>query len=278
MASGGFLARTVSGITGALEQTIFSEEQARLHGLVQQIDPRVKLLCLLAMIVTAALVRHLPGLIALYAVTIGLAVSSRLAIGPFLMRSLVGATLFSAMVAVPALFIVPGQPLLVVQFPTGFAIAISDHGLASAVMLVARVATSVSLAIVLVLTTRWAQLLRSLESLRVPQAFVVVLGMTYRYLFLILRLANDMFMARSSRSIGQTSGEQDRHWLGSAGGALVGKSMKMSEDVYLAMRARGYSGEVRTIDQFHTRDIDWLFVAMTTVVIAGVLLLDRYLR
>ena len=70
-------------------------------------------------------------------------------------------------------------------------------------MFVARVGVSVSLAVMLVLTTPWADLLKSLHSLRVPRVFVLVLAMAYRYIFLFLRLTNGMFEARKSRVVGQ---------------------------------------------------------------------------
>ena len=54
------------------------------------------------------------------------------------------------------------------------------------------------------LTTPWADLLKSLQALRVPQVFVLVLSMTYRYIFLFLHTVNGMFEARKSRVVART--------------------------------------------------------------------------
>ena len=55
-------------------------------------------------------------------------------------------------------------------------------------------------AILLVLTTPWADVLKSLQALRVPaQVFVLLLSMTYRYIFLFFRTTNGLFEARKSR-------------------------------------------------------------------------------
>ena len=51
------------------------------------------------------------------------------------------------------------------------------------------------------LTTPWADLLKSLRAIRVPQVFVLVLSMTYRYIFLFLHTTNGMFEARKSRVV-----------------------------------------------------------------------------
>jgi cobalt/nickel transport system permease protein len=64
------------------------------------------------------------------------------------------------------------------------------------VVFVARVGVSVSLAVLLVIVTPWSDLLKSLQALRVPQVFILLLSMTYRYIFLFLHSANGMFEAR----------------------------------------------------------------------------------
>jgi energy-coupling factor transporter transmembrane protein EcfT len=42
-------------------------------------------------------------------------------------------------------------------------------------------------AVLLILTTRWAVPLKALRVLRVPQGFVLILGMTYRYIYVLFR-------------------------------------------------------------------------------------------
>ena len=55
----------------------------------------------------------------------------------------------------------------------------------------------------MVLCTPWSYLLKALRVLRLPVVLVVVLGMTYRYIFLLLRNAHDMFTSRKSRMVGR---------------------------------------------------------------------------
>ena len=49
---------------------------------------------------------------------------------------------------------------------------------------------SISLVVLLTLTTPWAKLLAALRSLHVPKMFVLIIGMAYRYLFLLLELGH----------------------------------------------------------------------------------------
>ena len=87
--------------------------------------------------------------------------------------------------------------------------------------------------------------------------------MTYRYMFLLLHSANAMFLARRSRVIGSFSGSENRRWLGRALATTMVKSQRLSEDVYLAMLARGYQGEVRVLQDFQFAtpgfSLDYLF-------------------
>lgn len=274
-AAANFMLKTVAAVTAALERAVFSEEHARLPGLLQGRDPRAKVVATLLLLLAVGLAHHLVVVAALYAIVLLLARLSYLSFDFFVKRVWLGIPLFAAMIALPALFTLPGQPLLVLVDSGTIHVAVTDNGLASASLFLARVGTSASLAVLLVLTTRWAQLLKALRVLRVPEAFVIVLGMTYRYLFLFLYLANNMFLARQSRTVGPTSGAAQRRWAAATAGALFSRSMKMSGDVHQAMLARGFSGELRALADFHMADGDWLLIAAGLLVSAGLLMLDR---
>ncbi len=77
---------------------------------------------------------------------------------------------------------------------------------------------SVSLAVLLVMTTPWADLLKSLRAIHVPQIFVLILSMTYRYIFLFLHTMNGLFLARKSRIVARTSGGEQRRWIAGVDG------------------------------------------------------------
>jgi cobalt/nickel transport system permease protein len=221
--------------------------------------------------------RTLPVLLTLYAFTVIMAMLSQLPLGFFVKRVLLGIPLFSGIVFVPALFLIHGTPL--VELNVGFVhLGISANALLSMAIFVTRVSTSVSLAILLVVTTQWADLLKALRVIRVPSVFIVVLGMTYRYIFLFLQTVENLFLARASRSVGRATEAEQRRWIGSSMGALMSKSFKTSNDVYQAMVARGFTGDVYTISNFQMRDEDWLFVSASVVILAVALLFDLGLR
>ena len=80
-------------------------------------------------------------------------------------------------------------------------VGLTRQGLDAAALIVTRVAVSISLVVLLTLTTPWNRLLASLRALFVPRMFVLVLGMTYRYVFHLLNGVTDMYTARKARTV-----------------------------------------------------------------------------
>lgn len=153
------------------------------------------------------------------------------------------------------------------MFVAGKAV-ITVQGARTAGLLIMRVIGSLSLGLLLIFTTPWAKFLQALRWLRTPSLIVDVLGMTYRYIFLLLHIANSMFLARQSRTIGGFTGAENRRWLGRSLAVTMVKSQHMSEEVYLAMLSRGYRGEIRTLNDLTLRDRDFAWMAFTLVALS----------
>jgi cobalt/nickel transport system permease protein len=120
------------------------------------------------------------------------------------------------------------------------------------------VETAVTLSTLLVLTTPWMHLLKALRTLRVPVEVILLLAMTHRYVILLAETANQMFESRQSRLVGHLSGREQRRLMVNSGGVLLGKSLEMGDQVFLAMQARGFRGEVRLLHEFRLRGWDYL--------------------
>jgi cobalt ECF transporter T component CbiQ len=272
----GWLEHSIAGIAGSIERAVFTEELARQPGWLQRIDPRAKVAMFLIAVIAASASTSFGVLLALYVVILGVARASRLPFHFFVKRVWLGIPLFAGVVILPSIFFAAGPRL----FEVGIGpvhLGISAVGLWGAVVFVARVGVSVSLAVLLVLTTPWADVLKSLYALKVPQVFVLVLSMSYRYIFLFLHTLNGMFEARKSRVVARLGGGEDRRWITRSMGALMSRSFKMSNDVYSAMLARGFTGEIRTYTTYRMRTSDWLALAATVLVAAASLPMGRWL-
>ncbi len=259
-----------------MERAVFTEEHARGPGWLQRVDPRAKLGMFLVAVLAAGFLTSLPALLALYAVVLAAARASRTPFGLFVPRVWAGIPLFAGIVVVPSLLL--GRPPYLFSQRLGpLTLALSIPAAAAALVFVARVGVSVSLAALLVLTTPWADLLRSLHAVRVPPVFVLVLSMTYRYVFLLLHTLSGMLEARRSRVVAPTGGREQRAWIAGGVAVLMNRSFQLGSDVYAAMLARGFTGEVRIHRRLSMRGADWLALAGTAAVGAAAVAAGRLL-
>jgi cobalt/nickel transport system permease protein len=247
------IAGSIHGLLRALEHALESEEVARRAGLLQSLDPRVKLLGFLGLIVATAASRRLEVIGAVFVLTLVLAIRSRVPLRTLLLRVWVGAFAFTGLIALPALFLTPGLPL-------GW--GLTAQGLRAATYLISRVETTATLSTLLVLCTPWAHVLKALRVLRTPIVLVVILGMTYRYILLMIATAEEMFESRRSRTVGKLEAKEARRLAVRTAGVLLSKTVQLSDDVYLAMQSRGFRGEVYVLEEFEMRRRDWSWLAL----------------
>ncbi|HEX7298330.1 MAG TPA: cobalt ECF transporter T component CbiQ [Solirubrobacteraceae bacterium] len=274
----GFLSQTLEGATRVLREAIFNEEVAARRGLLQRLDPRVKLVSLVAMLVMVGLVEHVAVLLGLYAATIALVALSRLPLAFFLKRVWLFVPAFTAVVVLPGTlsFVTHGQIVVGLGHWLGHDVGLTRQGLGAAALVIARVASSTSLAILLTLTTPWPRLLAALRALLAPRLFVLVVGMAYRFLFTLSGTVTDMYEARRARAVANPRDvRQGRRFVAASAGSLFGKAYALSEEVHQAMVARGFRGEARVLDRFRLRHADLVWTLAVAAAMALTFALDR---
>lgn len=251
-----------------MERALYAEELAHAQGLLQSLDPRVKVGGMLALLIATTLARNLTTIIGLFIVALMLAILSRVPLLTLASRVWISAFIFTGFIALPALFITTGEiaySLPVLGWP------VTVQGLRSACFLITRVETTVTFALLVVLCTPWTHILKAFYVLGVPVVLIVILGMTYRYIFLMLQTARDMFESRQSRMVGKLDGPEKRRLAAANVGVLLTKSFHLSGEVYQAMRSRGFRGEVYTLDEFEMKPRDWAalgcFITMAVIAI-----------
>ncbi len=258
-----FIERTITHLFNAVEHSLYAEEIARADGLLQRLDPRVKVIGLTALIIAAATAHKISIILLLFAVGTALALFSRVSFRTLATRVWASALLFTGLIALPAIFITPGRVVYRLPFVE---LPVTAQGLTSAAYLISRVETAATFSILLILCTPWSHVLKALRVLRVPVLLVVILGMTYRYIFLMLQIARDMFESRQSRLVGNLPPSQQRRIAAASVGVLLSKSLLLSGEVHMAMLARGFRGEVYTLDDFKMRARDFVALALFSAV------------
>ena len=243
------------GFAQAMEHALDAEALGVRSGFLQSLDPRTKLVGFFSLILSGVLTHSLLVLVALFLLALILAYFSHVTLARLSKQVWVSVLLFTGVLAVPAMVLVPGHSIWLLPLLHW---NVTLQGLRSAAFLIGRAETSATFALLLILTTPWTHVLKAMRSLGAPVVLVALLGMTHRYIFVMLQTAIQMFEARRSRIVSPMDGAQQRKMVAAAAGVLLNKTFQLSTDVHLAMLARGYRGEVHLMNEFHTRRRDWL--------------------
>ncbi len=265
-----FVKKTIDGVFSFFQEAMVTETYTRRDGLLQSLDPRVKLISILAVVFAISVTKDLRLLAAVYLLTLLFANLSKIGIGFFIKRVWLFVPFFAGVIVIPVIFNVflPGDPLYhIADLPPGahigpFAlpdsIYITKQGVGAAVTFTLRVATAVAAVVLLFLTTPQQLLFKSLRSLKVPKVYVLTMAMAYRYIFLFMEMIRDLHIAKKSRTIKSMSLRDEQRWVGGRIGYMLIKSLDMSEKVHMAMVSRGFSGDVRIMHDYHIRRRDYI--------------------
>lgn len=255
----------------------YHEADSPLH----RLDPRVKVLVTVAFILSNVL---LPdgawlafGLSWLF--VLGLNLLAQLGLGFTFRRSFVA--LPFALAAITAIFSIPGTPLG--EWHLGSLTLIpTDTGVLRFVSIVIRSWLSVQIAILLVAVTRFPDLIHAFEHLHVPAILTTIIAFLYRYLFVLTDEVMRLLRARESRSAtiaGHKSGRSVM-WRARVAGNMTGqlflRSYERSDRIYNAMLARGYTGQLRTLNPHVMKKSDWTLAALSVIVILVLQFIGRF--
>ncbi len=235
--------KNIRELLGSIDNSLHIQEYVAKDGYLQKRDPRVKVLGAVVVVISISLTADLLNLLSLYACILLLGRMSAIPVRR-LARVWVVLPFFSLFLALPLIFsfVTPGNAFISITNT----LSITYEGIDIALRLLLRVAGSVTMMQILLLTTRWDLILNSLKILYVPSSIIFVLSLTYRYIHVLLKSALDMMIAKKSRSVGQSTKKNERAWIGSITGTLMSKTIALSSDVHDAMISRGFTGSVRT--------------------------------
>jgi cobalt/nickel transport system permease protein len=268
MRSNNFIQRTILGALAFLKDSIFAQEYALQNGYLQSLDPRVKIVTFLLFMIKVLWTRSLPTLFLLYALCLLLAAVSKINLGFFLKRTWFFIPLFSLFIAIPALFskFSPGQELVAWDL-LGLKFIITRPGFSGALIFVIRVVTSVSFIVLLSITTRHFELLKVLRIFKIPQIFVMTLGMCYRYVYLFVEIIQNTYLAIKSRVGEAVKYNRGQGIVAGNIASLWNRSLQLNEEVYCAMLSRGYQGEALAWNDFKIKARDWFWLFAVALVI-----------
>ena len=219
----------------------FFFEYLKKDHMLSRIDARVKLLVALALLAMVLSYRGFlfPLLIILLSFLLG--VILRIPLRVYIMRF--SEPLFIAtMVLFLKCFFSGHHPLFSIDL-FGFKIAAYRDGLMEGLIIGSRIIGAVSILTIMGFCTPFADFIGSLSWLRMPKAFIEIMVLAYRYIFVLLDEGMVIYNAQKIR-LGYSSFRRSLSSLGILTGSLIMKAFEHSQNTTIAMVQRGYEGHI----------------------------------
>jgi len=265
--------QSLRDLVESAESLVYIEDLSGKRGLLQAINPMVKLIVVVFMIVTSLFLSSLLYLTLICAVPLILVLASRIPLKQFASRTAF-IPAFAAIISLPVLFLTYGQPIFAANMGA-LNLTVTSEGLQRFLLFTVRVWFCVASLSLLILSTGFDRMLKLLSSLKVPPVVVQMFSLTYRYFFVSVHEAQSVLIAKEARTYirKRTINLQALKDLGSVLATLFIRTYERSERVYLAMKSRGFeieSNSKSSIPKLHFRD--FLFAA-TTITAFGLIVL-----
>ncbi len=265
----GFLEKNIEGVSFLVREMVAPRVRSPHKGLLQSIDQRARVGGTLLLVLSGAFIEEVVPLAGLLVLTLVLAFLSSVSFGALFKRVL-PALILAAVVAVPLFFdLIGGQAsdggAAGVEV-LGYRVALTAERIGTAGLLMTRVAAMVTPVAVLLLSTRESDLFKGLQGLPVPSFFVTALFMTFRYVFVLLKVVEDTSLSRRARTIDPSRLGDAQRWFASRAGLLVERSLRSSREVAMAMSSRGFTGRIRTLKPNGLKARDYLWIGFVSFV------------
>ncbi len=251
-----------------------------------RLEPRAKVLGVFSLIFASTFLHNLISLGTLFAITLIVCVT--ISMPPRrLIHIWMGVPLFSLALILPAVtsWVTPGTSILTI-WNLGHALSIgpftipgnvyvTSEGLIVASRFLLRTIDCITLSYLLVSTTDSQILLSGLRRLGMPKIFGMVMTMAQRYVEVILRAAEEIHLAKLSRTISSGPIRNEQRWVAVGMGLLFRKTHRLAGEVHNAMLSRGFDGDLQLGSQSKWQMSDAIWLVLVMVLVVSLILLDR---
>lgn len=250
------------------------ERESYKNSPIHRLDPRVKLLFTLALILyVVSLPRiheeNLTRLLAVEVYFLLLVLAAGLDLRYFLLRIL-AILPFGLAIALIQPFLRPSfienYTLYPLDLPLG--LSITYEGLAFGSSLLAKFLVCITSIVLLSSTTRLRDMVAAADRIGIPREFTLLLSMMVRYLFLFWAVLKRIKIAQQTRLFDIWNKEVPRKWVieqvGNSMSSIFIRSYEQGERTYISMLCRGYgSGHEKAYYRTKIRIPDILFLLLS---------------
>jgi cobalt ECF transporter T component CbiQ len=280
-----FIDRTLRKVAGFIRTGYLQIETASNKGLLQRLDARIKLLFMVCFIIQANVVRQIPVQLVISAFLLVLYLLSRLNIFSIYKKILFFSFFFGFLVFAPAALnvITDGKIIIhlfhfqdvnrfwVYRIPAE--IGITREGILVVARLYLKVVNSLTITFLVFNTTQFNEIVKALKIFKVPDMFLLIITMTYKFIFILVHTMQETYFALKLRWWKKVKNSEANRIIAGRIVYTFRKSWHRYEEVFRAMLARGFTGEVNIYYLRKITNGDIYFLVLFLAISLGIYLI-----
>jgi cobalt/nickel transport system permease protein len=278
-----FLDKTILNSARAVKSIYLQAENAAKVNLIQKINPYVKLISLIYFVIVISIVSNPVAQVLTTALVFLLYIIARLNVFQVYRKIFFVAFFFGFLVVLAASLnvITDGKiifNLITFDKPSHFwiynipkNIGFTKNGFHVVLLVFLRVLNSVSFSLLIVFTTPFSSFVKSFKLIGVPDTFLMIISLAYKYIFILSRTIEETYFALKSRLAGNVNSKNIRNIISGRIFFIFRKSRVIYESTYLAMVSRGYNGKVKLNLKYHFTFVDLVYLII--IVTAGIVII-----
>jgi cobalt/nickel transport system permease protein len=264
-----YIDRGIESFAGVLSDGYAQWESASGKGFFYELDTRIKVVFWLFFILVVSLKKEILPELGIFFTVFVLLVLSRVNLVTFYRKVFLLGFIFGFLISLPSSLnvITHGEVIFpVISLPKAYdfwlyhiprVIGFTAEGVSVVSILTLRVVNSLSLSFLILYTTPFPEIIKALKVLKVPDAFLIIISLTYKYIFIFARIVADMHLAKKSRLAVSVKSAEARNWIAGRIAFIFKKTQLKCDDVFKAMIGRGFSGEIKLYQYQKITGRDW---------------------
>jgi len=273
-----FIDRTLTNISGFIRNGYLRMEATSTNHLLQRFDPRIKVIFLFWFIIQISFIREIQAQLYISLYLFLLYILSRLTIISIYKRAFAVSFFFGFLVIAPAalnlvtegkiilslLHFEHAKQLWIYHIPSE--IAITKEGMMIVVKLYLKILNSITLTYLVLYTTAFHELIRALKFFRIPDMLLLIVTMTYKFIFVMAHTVQETYFALKLRWWRKVKNAEADKIIAGRIVHIFRKSWHRYEETFRAMVARGFRGQVNFCYLGKIKKTDIFFLAISFVV------------
>jgi cobalt/nickel transport system permease protein len=261
-----FIDQTLSKLARLIKTVWLQNDTTSKNGLLQRLNARVKVIFLIYFIVIVSLTRQVSTQLYISAFLLVLYSFSCINVVETYKKIFGLSFIFGFLVVAPAALNLVSKGELIMtlvrfnsphqfwiyQIPAS--IGITREGCFVVLKFFLKVTNSLAITLLIIYTTPFNEIIKSLRIFRVPDLFLLVITLAYKFIFILSQTTEETYFALKSRWWENVKGSRANKLVAGRMAYIFRKSWIKYEEIYFSMVARGFSGNVNLC---YSKKLEW---------------------